>query len=114
GTLLLVGLDDLLCRSHLGLNLPLNRLEGTRGGGPPFACITFVLYHTAGVELMIAPRCGQGLQCSLRCPLRLKTLRLQEEQVLLEGFPFTLLRLGEARVGTLHGGLRRDDQPALG
>src|SRR5262245_59039324 len=114
GTRLLVGLDDLLCRSHLGLHLPLKRLEGPRGGGPPLACITFGLYHTAGVELMIAPRCGQGLQGSLRCLWRLKTLGRQVEQWLLDGFPFALLRLGEARLGTLHGGLRRAEQPALG
>ena len=66
GALLLVGLNDLLSGSDLGVNLPLNRLEGTRGGGPPFACIAFVVDDLAGGELMIAPRCGQRLQCGLR------------------------------------------------
>ena len=63
---------------------------------------------------MIAPRFGQRRQCGLRRLRRLKAFGLQVKQLLLDGFPFTLLRFGDARLGALHGGLRRDHQPALG
>ncbi len=106
GALLLGGLNDLRCRSDLGVHLPRNRLRGARRGGAPFACITFVLKHAAGVELMRAPHFRQRRQCGLRHLRCLKTLGMQVEQLLLDGVPFTLLRLGDARLGTLHGGLR--------
>ena len=73
GALLLVGPNDCLSGSDLGVNLPLNRLEGTRRGGPPFACIAFMGDDPAGAELMIAPLLGQRLQCGLRRLRRLKT-----------------------------------------
>ena len=36
------------------------------------------------------------------------------KELLLDGFPFTLLRFGDARRGTLPGSVRRYHQPALG
>ena len=36
------------------------------------------------------------------------------KELLLDGLRFTLLRFADARLGALHGGLRRDHEPALG
>ena len=44
----------------------------------------------------------------------LKAFGLQMKELLLNRFPFPLLRFGDARLGALQGGLRRDHQPTLG
>ena len=105
GVPLLVGLNDLLSGSDLGVHLPLNRLEGTGGGGPSFACIAFMLGDLAGDELMIAPHVGQCLQGGLRRFRRRKTFGMQVQQLLCDSVPFTLLCLSDARLGALHGSL---------
>jgi hypothetical protein len=93
GTLLLVGRKDLLSGADLGVYMSRNRLEGTRGGRPPFAGIAFVVDHLAGVKLMRAPRVGQRRQCGVCRLRRLKTFDMQVEPLLLDGGPFTLLRV---------------------
>jgi len=105
GALLLVGLNDLLRGSDLGVPLPRQRLEGTRGGGPPLACLAFMGDAPAGVDLLRAPRFGERLQRGLRRLRRLKTLGRQVPQWLCDGVPFTLRRFGATRRGALHGSL---------
>ncbi len=63
---------------------------------------------------MIAPRVGQRRQSGVSRLGSLKAWGLSMKEVLLDGFPFTVLCCGDAGLGALHGGLRRYHQPALG
>jgi hypothetical protein len=45
---------------------------------------------------------------------RLKTLRLQVKELLVDCLRFALLRFGDGGLGPLKGGIRLHDQPPLG
>ena len=103
GALWRVGLHDFRSGSDLGLPLPRNRLEGTRGGGPSLACIALVVDDLAGVEDDRAT-IGTAPSVQRAPPRRRKPFGLQGHQWRLDGFPFTRLRCGDARRSALHGG----------
>ena len=63
---------------------------------------------------MRAPRCGPSGESGLRGLGRLNACGWPMKKWLLKRGPCPLWRIGHTRLGTRPGGLRRDDQPALG
>src|SRR5712691_12764523 len=91
-----VALHFLVIRPSLGLYLPVNGLDRCGGRRAPFARIMFVCDQAEAFPLVIAPRCREGPQSSLRSRGGLKALGLQMKELLLNAFCFALLGFVDA------------------
>ena len=110
----LVGLNDCLIGSDLGLHLPCNGLARRLCAWPPLTRIAFVFEQMVRVALMRAPRLTHRRQSGVRGVRGLKAFGLQGKELLLERFACTLLCVVDAFLSTFAGCLREHDQPTLG
>src|SRR4030095_10178142 len=101
-------------RMDLGLDLPLDGLEGRTWGRTAFTRVAGVFSQLRGLDAVILPALGQRCEGILSGLGGAKALGLQVKELLCDGFVFALFGFVERGFGTFKSRSCIPDQPTLG